>query len=62
MSPDAAALLDLRASELRRDELLRIASGNASLRGMMPVAALYGGHQFGVWAGQLGDGRAITLG
>jgi uncharacterized protein YdiU (UPF0061 family) len=29
---------------------------------MQPVAAMYGGHQFGVWAGQLGDGRAITLG
>jgi hypothetical protein len=29
---------------------------------MEPVAALYGGHQFGVWAGQLGDGRAILLG
>jgi uncharacterized protein YdiU (UPF0061 family) len=29
---------------------------------MEPVAAIYGGHQFGVWAGQLGDGRAILLG
>ena len=29
---------------------------------MQPYAARYGGHQFGVWAGQLGDGRAITLG
>jgi uncharacterized protein YdiU (UPF0061 family) len=29
---------------------------------MQPFAALYGGHQFGVWAGQLGDGRAIALG
>ena len=29
---------------------------------MQPLARLYGGHQFGVWAGQLGDGRAITLG
>lgn len=28
----------------------------------MPYAQCYGGHQFGVWAGQLGDGRAITLG
>ena len=29
---------------------------------MDPVAACYGGHQFGTWAGQLGDGRAISLG
>lgn len=28
----------------------------------MPYAQCYGGHQFGMWAGQLGDGRAITLG
>jgi uncharacterized protein YdiU (UPF0061 family) len=27
-----------------------------------PLAAVYSGHQFGVWAGQLGDGRAILLG
>jgi serine/tyrosine/threonine adenylyltransferase len=36
--------------------------GNALLAGMEPYAACYGGHQFGHWAGQLGDGRAITLG
>ncbi len=36
--------------------------GNALLEGMQPYAASYGGHQFGHWAGQLGDGRAITLG
>jgi uncharacterized protein YdiU (UPF0061 family) len=62
VSPDAAALIDLPQSELTRDEFIRIASGTAILRGMQPLAALYGGHQFGVWAGQLGDGRAITLG
>ncbi len=62
VSPDAAALIDLRPSELTRDEFIRIASGTAILRGMQPFAALYGGHQFGVWAGQLGDGRAIALG
>ena len=37
-------------------------AGNALLEGMDPSAACYGGHQFGVWAGQLGDGRAISLG
>jgi uncharacterized protein YdiU (UPF0061 family) len=36
--------------------------GNAVVDGMKPYAACYGGHQFGQWAGQLGDGRAITLG
>ena len=62
VSPDAAALLDLRPSELTRADFIRIAGGTALLRGMQPLAALYGGHQFGVWAGQLGDGRALTLG
>lgn len=37
-------------------------SGNALLDGMQPYAMNYGGHQFGRWAGQLGDGRAINLG
>jgi uncharacterized protein YdiU (UPF0061 family) len=35
--------------------------GSRVLPGMQPYAARYGGHQFGTWAGQLGDGRAITL-
>ena len=39
-----------------------ILSGNRIVPGMKPFAARYGGHQFGNWAGQLGDGRAITLG
>jgi serine/tyrosine/threonine adenylyltransferase len=62
VSPDAARLIDLRDDQLARDEFLRIASGNALLRAMRPFSAVYGGHQFGVWAGQLGDGRAIVLG
>ena len=37
-------------------------AGNRVFPGMEPYAARYGGHQFGVWARQLGDGRAITLG
>ena len=41
---------------------VEILAGNKVLPGMQPYAARYGGHQFGVWAGQLGDGRAITLG
>src|SRR3954466_11380920 len=41
---------------------VEVLGGNIVLPGMQPYAARYGGHQFGVWAGQLGDGRAITLG
>ena len=40
---------------------LQALAGNRVLPGMQPYAARYGGHQFGHWAGQLGDGRAITL-
>jgi uncharacterized protein YdiU (UPF0061 family) len=39
----------------------QVLGGNRVLPGMEPYAARYGGHQFGHWAGQLGDGRAITL-
>lgn len=38
-----------------------VLAGNRVLPGMQPYAARYGGHQFGNWAGQLGDGRAMTL-
>jgi len=41
---------------------IELLSGNRVLDKMRPYAARYGGHQFGNWAGQLGDGRAITLG
>ncbi|HZD21138.1 MAG TPA: protein adenylyltransferase SelO family protein, partial [Burkholderiales bacterium] len=40
---------------------VEVLAGNRLLAGMEPYAARYGGHQFGHWAGQLGDGRAITL-
>jgi uncharacterized protein YdiU (UPF0061 family) len=39
----------------------QVLGGNKVLAGMQPYAARYAGHQFGHWAGQLGDGRAITL-
>ena len=39
----------------------QVLAGSRVLTGMEPYAARYGGHQFGNWAGQLGDGRAITL-
>lgn len=40
---------------------VEVLAGNRVLDSMRPYAARYGGHQFGSWAGQLGDGRAITL-
>jgi uncharacterized protein YdiU (UPF0061 family) len=43
-------------------ESVEVLAGNRVLAQMKPYAARYGGHQFGQWAGQLGDGRAITLG
>lgn len=59
---DVAALLDIDAERARREGYAEVLSGNRVPEGALPVAHRYGGHQFGVWAGQLGDGRAITLG
>ena len=61
-SPEAAALLDLTEEDCRSEAFLQVFSGNTVLPGMQPFAMRYGGHQFGSWAGQLGDGRAINLG
>jgi uncharacterized protein YdiU (UPF0061 family) len=47
---------------LESDELLHALSGNSPIDGTRTLASVYSGHQFGVWAGQLGDGRAILLG
>ena len=43
-------------------EFVSMMAGNQLAQGMQPYASCYGGHQFGHWAGQLGDGRAINLG
>lgn len=48
--------------EIPNEEDINILGGNLIAPSMQPYAACYGGHQFGNWAGQLGDGRAITLG
>lgn len=61
-SREVAALLDLADEDVGSPEFEQVFAGNALLPGMAPYAACYGGHQFGHWAGQLGDGRAITLG
>ena len=55
-------LLGLRRPAAADGLAAEVLGGNRVLPGMLPYAARYGGHQFGHWAGQLGDGRAITLG
>ncbi|WP_354625647.1 protein adenylyltransferase SelO [Psychromonas sp. MME2] len=45
-----------------QDAFTQVMTGNKLLAGMQGYALCYGGHQFGQWAGQLGDGRAINLG
>jgi uncharacterized protein YdiU (UPF0061 family) len=59
-SAPAAALIGLRPEQLA--ESLDILIGNAAPERAQPLAAVYSGHQFGVWAGQLGDGRAMLFG
>ncbi|KAJ0021316.1 hypothetical protein Pint_31270 [Pistacia integerrima] len=61
-SESVAQLLDLDPKEFERPDFPLFFSGASPLVGAMPYAQCYGGHQFGMWAGQLGDGRAITLG
>lgn len=61
-NPAAAALIDLDPEEARRPEFAGCFGGHLLPAGADPLAMLYYGHQFGVYAGQLGDGRAILLG
>jgi len=61
-SLDAARLLGADTGWLASDAALQTFTGNTALTGTQPLASVYSGHQFGVWAGQLGDGRAILLG
>lgn len=61
-SSEASNLLDLSAEACESNKFLEVFSGNHLLSDMQPYATCYGGHQFGNWAGQLGDGRAINLG
>jgi uncharacterized protein YdiU (UPF0061 family) len=61
-SREVLALLDLPSAAAESNSFAEVFSGNRLLPGMDPYAACYGGHQFGNWAGQLGDGRAISLG
>ena len=54
--------LGLDPAWLASEEALLALSGSAVLQGTAPLATVYSGHQFGHWAGQLGDGRALLLG
>ena len=61
-SPEAAELIGLTEADCNDLDFVQTFSGNHISPGMDPHATCYGGHQFGNWAGQLGDGRAINLG
>ena len=61
-SPEVAEMLGLDPDLPATNDFARVFSGNRVPAGADPFAAVYGGHQFGNWAGQLGDGRAIALG
>lgn len=61
-SAPAARLIGLAPERLAEPDYVALLSGNMVAERSMPLSAVYSGHQFGVWAGQLGDGRAILLG
>ena len=61
-SDAVASALGLNLDWFHSDDALQVFAGNRTLEGSAPLASVYSGHQFGVWAGQLGDGRAILLG
>lgn len=60
-SPEMAEALGISEEEANSEEFLKVFTGNALIPETKPYAMCYGGHQFGNWAGQLGDGRAINL-
>ena len=60
-SDAVGALLGIARPKSATSLAAQVLGGNCVLPGMQPYAARYGGHQFGNWAGQLGDGRAMTL-
>lgn len=60
-SSELAKELGITTEEVQSQEFLKVFSGQEVIHGTRPYAMCYGGHQFGNWAGQLGDGRAINL-
>jgi uncharacterized protein YdiU (UPF0061 family) len=61
-NPAAAGLIDLDPNQVQRADFADIFSGRKLLPGSEPIAAVYAGHQFGVYVPRLGDGRAMLLG
>jgi len=61
-SASAGALIGLDAGAGDRPEFIEAFAGNVKVRGSDPIAAVYSGHQFGVYVPRLGDGRALLLG
>ncbi len=61
VSSEMAASLGLSEKDVQSEEFKKMVTGNLILENSNPYAMCYGGHQFGNWAGQLGDGRAINL-
>jgi uncharacterized protein YdiU (UPF0061 family) len=61
-NPQAATLIGLNPVAFSDPAFTQVFSGHAPLEGFSSLAMVYSGHQFGVWAGQLGDGRALLIG
>jgi uncharacterized protein YdiU (UPF0061 family) len=61
-SAPACRLVGVDQASLQTPEGIAVLAGNAVPPHSRPLAAVYAGHQFGVWAGRLGDGRALLLG
>jgi serine/tyrosine/threonine adenylyltransferase len=61
VSPQMLEAVGLTEKDAKSEEFLKIFSGAEIYPETNPYAMCYGGHQFGNWAGQLGDGRAINL-
>lgn len=62
VSNEMADNLGISAQDILSKDFINTFSGAKIMEGSSPYAMCYGGHQFGHWAGQLGDGRAINLG
>lgn len=62
VSPEMLTTLGLTGQDAKSNIFRGVFTGNEILPNTKPYAMCYGGHQFGNWAGQLGDGRAINLG
>lgn len=61
VADEVAELLGISQAETQSLDFLNLVSGSAVYPDSKPYAMAYAGHQFGNWAGQLGDGRAINL-